>query len=805
MKKNYTSLFSVLFLATILFGVFYYMTPQSNDQIDIPLSNFSTKRALITVKAMTVKPHFVGSENHEVVVQYLQKELQKLGLETQFQEGFTIVEKGTLVKSKNILARIKGTSTAFSVTSKSKALLLLSHYDSAPHSYSLGASDDASGVATIIEGVRAFLHNKTQHKNDIIILFSDAEELGLNGAALFVKQHLWSKDIGLALNFEARGSSGPSYMFMETNQGNAKMVDAFAAGNVKFPYTNSLFYSLYKMLPNDTDLTVFREHGQIQGFNFAFIDSHFNYHTTQDKYENLDPKSLTHQSSYLVPLLNYFSNADLSAMNSGEDKVYFNIPFAFVSYPFDWIFPILIGACIFFMVLIFFGLGKRTLKSRELFKGFLPLFGSLFTAGLVTYFGWKIVLNFYPQYNEILHGFTYNGHNYIYGFVSLTISICFLFYQNKSTKNPEMNQLIAPIFLWLLINLGIAISLKGAGFFIIPVISSLFMLGYFVLTQKSSWLLNLVFAIPTLVLLVPFIKILPIGLGLNILVGSSVLTVLCFTLLLPVFGSFTRKRIWALVFFLLGIGFFIKAHQSSGYENGKAKPNSLLYVLDVDKNKAYWATYDSKVDEWTKEFLGENPKGATTLSALQLYSKYNSQFVFANETEVKNIPKPTIEFIRDTVKGNQRLLKILISPNRNVNRYDIFKSEKMTIHNMKANGENSLDLKSNIISKSKNNKIISYYVVDNIPLELKFSIPKDQVLDLTFVESSFDLMTNPLFKITPRKNWMIPTPFVLNDAVVLFGEIKPTQKMKTPVHVKSKYSTSNIKATDTIQAINETN
>ncbi len=44
----------------------------------------------------------------------------------------------------------------------------------------------ALDVATILESLRAFLDSKTAHKNDIIILFSDAEELGLNGAALFV-------------------------------------------------------------------------------------------------------------------------------------------------------------------------------------------------------------------------------------------------------------------------------------------------------------------------------------------------------------------------------------------------------------------------------------------------------------------------------------------------------------------------------------------------------------------------------------------------------------------------------------------
>jgi putative aminopeptidase FrvX len=60
---------------------------------------------------------------------------------------------------------------------------------------------------------RPFVHKK--HKNDIIILFSDAEELGLNGAALL--QPNWAKEVGLVLNFEARGTSGPSYMLMETN------------------------------------------------------------------------------------------------------------------------------------------------------------------------------------------------------------------------------------------------------------------------------------------------------------------------------------------------------------------------------------------------------------------------------------------------------------------------------------------------------------------------------------------------------------------------------------------------------------
>jgi hypothetical protein len=781
MKKKNTSLYSILLLAALLFGVFFFMMPQTYDKTQAPLSEFSTKRALAIVKEMSKKPHFVGSKNHDVVAANLQKELRNLGLETSLQEGFSMTEKGTLVKSKNILAKIKGSAN-------SKALLLLSHYDSAPHSFSNGASDDASGVATILESIRAFLHNKTKHKNDIIILFTDAEELGLNGAALFVTQHKLAKNIGLALNFEARGSAGPSYMLMETNDGNAKMVAAFKAGNASCPVSNSLMYSIYKMLPNDTDLTVFREQGKIQGFNFAFIDNHFNYHTAQDNYENLNPKTLAHQGSYLFPLLNYFSNADLTDLNSKDNQVYFNVPFSFVSYSFNCNLPLLIFGFVLFLIFVFVGLGKRALHLDVIIKGFLPLLGSLVTAGLSTYVGWELILNFYPQYNDILHGFTYNGHNYIYAFVCLSIAICFLFYQNNGKRNPEMSQTIAPLFVWLLINVVIFFKLQGAGFLIIPVIFSSLMVGFYVLTQKSNWVLHCLLAIPTLIILVPFIQMFPIGLGLKILFGSAILTVLTFTLLLPIFGSFAKKGIWAIVFFLVSIGFFVKAHLNSEYTTDKAKPNSLVYILNSDTNTANWATYDTNLDEWTKSFLGENPNSSSDLNMNKLYSKYGSQYTFMADAPLKNIAKPTIEFLRDTIKGNQHLYHVKITPNRTVNCYDIFVNNNVQINNFKANGVKSIDFKSTIASKTSG-KLLTYYVVDNLPLEMEFSISNSQKLDLSLVESSFDLLTNPMFTIAKRKTWMMPMPFVLNDAIIIKQKIKPSPKVIEATSAFRKYPT----------------
>ena len=229
--KKYDYLISFLLIVAAVYWGLEETMPGYQPDANQPETSFSTDRAMLHVQNISKKPHAVGFEAHEEVRQYIITELEQLGLETQIQEGYTAGDWGNLSKAINIMARIEGRGNG-------KALLLLTHYDSSPHS-SLGASDAGSGVATILEGIRAFIAQKTTPENDIIILFSDAEELGLNGADIFVNRHPWAEDIGLVLNFEARGSGGPSYMLIEANRGNAKMIDAFQEANPEFPVSNS--------------------------------------------------------------------------------------------------------------------------------------------------------------------------------------------------------------------------------------------------------------------------------------------------------------------------------------------------------------------------------------------------------------------------------------------------------------------------------------------------------------------------------------------------------------------------------------
>jgi len=766
LKKKYTSAISFLIIIATIYFSFTSIIPQKISDFSTPLTEFSADRALNHLKKITNKPHYVGTAEHEKVQFYIVSQLLELGLETEIQDQVALNKKWNAgANTQNILARIKGTDNG-------KALLLLTHYDSQPHS-SLGASDAGSGVVTILEGLRAYLVNNKQPKNDIIILFSDAEEIGLLGASAFVNNHLWAKDVGLVLNFEARGSGGPSYMLMETNGGNKNLIKNFSEANPKYAVTSSLMYSIYKMLPNDTDLTIFKEDGDIDGFNFAFIDDHFDYHTAQDSFERLDRNSLEHQASYLMPLLNYFGDADLNNLKSNKDYVYFSLPFiGVIFYSFSMILPMLLLAIILFIVLILYAIKKNQIKAGYIFSGFIPFIIALIIAGLATYFGWKLILKIHPQYSDILQGFTYNGHYYIAAFSTLTLGILFLIYDRHFTKELKTSLSIAPIFFWLIINIALAIYLKGAGYFIITVFYGVVSLSILIMSKKSiqfKQVLLTVLSIPILLLFVPLIKMLPVGLGLTALLGSTILIVLLFGLLIPVFSIYKNSKRLGQLFLVLSAILFISTSFKSTYNIDRKMPNSIIYILDADKNDAYWASFDTKVDDFTSQFLGDNPIEGAVDSAISK-SKYNSTIKLHQIAATQNIAAPEISFVSDTTIYDDRTIHFIIEPKRKANRIELVTNKKVQLKTFKINGEilSQKDRNGFVFTGEKNNTILQYYLIDRQEiLEIEMSFNKNDPLDLTIYEASYDLLSNPNFSITPRSKTMMPKPFVVNDAIVV--------------------------------------
>lgn len=305
---------ALLALLALLLGVtaLRYRGPAPREA-SAPPDEFSAERALSVLRRVLAEgtPHPVGSEAHTRVRERILGELTRLGYTPTVQEAFACGACGNCATVRNIVARLDGTDSG-------GAILLASHYDSAPTSP--GASDDGAGVATMLEVAR-LLKVGPAPRHPVVILFSDGEEIGSLGARAFTASHPYARGLRVAINVEARGSSGPSMMF-ETSAGNEDLVRLFAR-RTAYPIANSTFSSIYQLLGNSTDLTPFMRAG-MQGFNLGFIGDAEHYHTPLDGVEQLSPRSIQHHGDNVVALLSGLQEEAIPAP-AGSDAVFFDI------------------------------------------------------------------------------------------------------------------------------------------------------------------------------------------------------------------------------------------------------------------------------------------------------------------------------------------------------------------------------------------------------------------------------------------------------------------------------------------------
>jgi Peptidase family M28 len=275
---------------------------------------FSASRAQAILKELVGDdvPHPIGSAANSTVRELIVKRLTALGYAIELQTGLVCNDFGGCGTPTNIIATYGG-----DVTGKD-AVLLAAHYDSVPAGP--GASDDGAGVANLLEIAR-ILSVMPARRHPIVLLVTDGEEAGLLGALLFTREHRLAGHVWAAVNMEARGVSGPSLMF-ETGTANAWLMHLYSTAMMR-PITNSLCYVVYKMLPNNTDFTVFKA-AAYQGFNFAFIGDVAYYHTPLDNWANASSRTIQHQGdNALSAVLALANSTDLQP--AAQDSVFFDL------------------------------------------------------------------------------------------------------------------------------------------------------------------------------------------------------------------------------------------------------------------------------------------------------------------------------------------------------------------------------------------------------------------------------------------------------------------------------------------------
>ena len=268
----------LLCLAFAFFSLKLFNPPQAVPAT-APSGVFSAERAMQQLQVIAKEPHSLGTIANDKVIAYLIGELEQLGLEVTVQD--TLVSRSNAAKTSTRISRVQNIIGRLKGTNNSKAVMLMAHHDSQPNTP--GAADDGSGVVSILETVRA-IQASGPLQNDLIVLLTDAEEIGLMGAKAFVDFHPMLADVGLLINLEARGNYGVSMSF-EMNPENGWIVQEFAKA-APYPFANSMAYEVYKILPNDTDFSMFRD-TKISGINSATVEGLVHYHSMTDTPENM--------------------------------------------------------------------------------------------------------------------------------------------------------------------------------------------------------------------------------------------------------------------------------------------------------------------------------------------------------------------------------------------------------------------------------------------------------------------------------------------------------------------------------------
>ncbi|HWS88115.1 MAG TPA: M28 family peptidase [Pyrinomonadaceae bacterium] len=546
-----TSLAGFLFITLFACAGLYQLAPPRAARADAPPSEFSSARAMKHLEVLARAPRPRGSAEHERARAYILQELSGLGLAAETQETEVV---------SNITARLKGTGVG-------RAVLIAAHYDTVRHSP--GAGDDGAAVASMLETARA-LRAGPALTNDVIFLFTDGEEAGLLGAKAFVYNNPAFKDVGLALNFDARGNSGPVLMF-QTSEHSGWLIRQFAAA-APHPVANSFMSEIYDHLPNDTDFTILRE-GGAPGLNFANINGYAHYHSDTDTVASLSEPTLQHQGSYMLALARHFGGTNLAEARTGGAVVYFNtLGGRSLVYPRSWVAPLTLSGLLLFVGVVALGFRRRRLSWAGIGQGFLSVLLGLIAVPGVVSLAWSLIPKTPESERQVIaSGARFDTDLFTLGFVCFAVAVTSALYSWFGRKTDLASLSVGGLVWWLLLTLALPLYMPGGSYlFIWPLLFSLAGLAYTLLSAErragglDQTVVLLLCAAPAVVLCAPMIYLLFVGLGVNKAGFVMVLVVLLSGLLIPHLRIKATPHRWLLpgLLALAGIGFLLAGNSA---------------------------------------------------------------------------------------------------------------------------------------------------------------------------------------------------------------------------------------------------
>jgi hypothetical protein len=584
------------------------------------------------------------------------------------------------------------------------------------------------------------------------------------GSKAFVEQHAWAKDVGLVLNFEARGSGGPSIMF-ETSERNGWLIREFAKA-APHPVAHSLAYEIYRILPNDTDFTFFKKAGY-SGLNFAYINGLPRYHTLLDSYDRIDERSLQHHGSYALTLTRHFGNLNLNETKE-TNAVYFDIlGTTLVRYSETFVLPLAALVCLAFAALVVYGLRRKRLTLKGMVLSFLAFLAALVAGPGLAMLLWEAVAWLQDRGVWKPEGETYNGDLYLASFAALTIAVTAVLYilLRKRVALPDL--MVGGLLWWTLLMLGTSLMLPGASYlFTWPLMFSLVGLGFLLATKERAAsltprlvILLTLCAVPALIMVVPTIYQTFNGLTLSLIAPVMIMLVLLLGLLIPHLQVLAAQKRWLLpgAMACVSVGFIVAGSLASGYSAEQPKLNDIFYGLNANTGQAIWGS--AELDEWTRQFHAQG----TEKAAVPEFLTASSGRPWRTPAPAVQLPAPEFQLLEDNTNNGIRNLRLRVTSPRRASVATIYVDSPVEMIGATVNGQR-IDDKS---AARMNPWRLRFYGMPAEGIEVSLALKANEPVKLRVVDMSYGLPTIEGVSFKPRPAHMIPSPVSINDTTMV--------------------------------------
>lgn len=626
---------------------------------DAPAHEFSAARAMRHILRVARAPHPVGSAEHAAVRDYLLAQLAALGVSATVQRATVIDEspgmaEGSTVRHvadvENVIATVPGSENG-------DVVLLIAHYDSVDASP--GANDNGAAVAALLEVARALTSSPARLRNDVVLLFSDAEEIGQLGARAFLENHECVPRIGVVLNFEGRGSRGPVLMF-ETGKRGTELTTMLGRASCR-GFVSSLFEEVYRRLPNQTDFAVFQAAG-LPGLNFAYVDGYTRYHSAGDTPDTVDPKTVQHQGEYALGMLRELGDADLARLNSTEDRNFFSVGRGrVVSYPTRLAMPLTAAATVAWLAVGVLGCLRADLHPGAVLVAALAL---VVPPGLVA----LVVPWLAARLGPLSPEFSYYGHSdrgnapYLVAVVAVAVGL------HASTvtvlADPVgVRNLAAGASLWWVVLAWATVRwLPGANYLLLwPLVAATAFAGL-LSTVDSPWtgLIGLsVLVVVSVGLVAPLVPLTFAGLSIRMSVVPSLVTaLLCGLLLIPLAVLGPGLAATALLVTVLSLAVAVWSFRRDAESR---RFRSVFYALNADDESAVLGSVEP-------EHAGPDPSHGTLP---EFFADSAHEFAYSRVPALP-LPAPSISVLADDRANDGRVVVVRLASTRGAHQATAF-------------------------------------------------------------------------------------------------------------------------------------